>query len=321
MPIPFPPPPGARPRSGCRIARRTRGRKFERFAPVCAFFLPMLLIVLLVPGETVAQEPPYFVTSSAQMEDTGTLGVEMDPVFGTQRVGNDYLAGTMEFEYGATRWWTSEVDLDGQSTFGDSTIFTGWTWENRFRPIPGRHWINPVFAVEYQHLSGADKSQPEVVGFDSGADYSPPNAVLRPLEQQLETRLILSSDFRGWDVSENFISEKGLGGEDPEPWGFGYTAGVSRWLGRSSATRCLFCRQNFGVGAEFYGGLGTVNRLTLSQTSHYAAGILAWHLPSDVTLKFSPGFGLTGVSRRFLFRWGISYDLDHFGGSVRRWFR
>lgn len=49
-------------------------------------------------------------------------------MFGTQRLGNGYLAGTAEFEYGVKAWWTSEFYLDGQSTFGDSALFTGFRW-------------------------------------------------------------------------------------------------------------------------------------------------------------------------------------------------
>src|SRR2546425_7253727 len=43
------------------------------------------------------------------------------------------MATALEFEYGVTAWWTSELYLDGQSTRNESTFFTGYRWENRFR--------------------------------------------------------------------------------------------------------------------------------------------------------------------------------------------
>jgi hypothetical protein len=90
------------------------------------------------------QETPYFVTYSHHLEEPGNLEIEFNPVFGTQRLGNNYLAGTTEFEYRVEAWWTSEFYLDGQSTFGDGAVFTGFRWENRFRLLMHEHWINPV---------------------------------------------------------------------------------------------------------------------------------------------------------------------------------
>ena len=58
--------------------------------------------------------------------------------------GNRFIGSNVEFEFGATAWWTTEFYLDGQITQHDSTIFTGYRWENRFRPLMREHWINPV---------------------------------------------------------------------------------------------------------------------------------------------------------------------------------
>ena len=54
------------------------------------------------------------------------------------------MGSDVEFEYGVNAWWTTEFYLDGQATQNQSTIFTGFRWENRFRPWMGEHWINPV---------------------------------------------------------------------------------------------------------------------------------------------------------------------------------
>ena len=64
----------------------------------------------------------------------------------------------MEFEYGVTAWWTAEAYLQGQATANDSAVFTGFRFENRFRPLPREYWINPVFYVEYEDVNRADKS-------------------------------------------------------------------------------------------------------------------------------------------------------------------
>ena len=41
------------------------------------------------------------------------------------------------------------------------------------------HMINPVLYVEYESISGADKTLLEVVGHDGQADLSEPNAEAR----------------------------------------------------------------------------------------------------------------------------------------------
>jgi hypothetical protein len=275
---------------------------------------------LWAPSPAVAQETPYFVAYSHHLEEPGNLDIEFNPLFATQHGGNDFLAGTMEFEYGVKAWWTSELYLDGQSTFSDSTIFTGFRWENRFRPLMREHWINPLLYMEYENVNEADKTMNEVTGFDNQADDLPPNAVLRrEMDHEAELKLILSSDFKGWNLSENFITEKNLG---HDPWEFGYAVGVSRPLRLADTPRpCNFCRENFLAGAEFYGGLGTSWNLTTSGTSHYAAPIVGWQLPSGVTLRLSPGFGLNSNSHGFILRWGVSYELEGFGWRVRKLFQ
>src|SRR5262249_4783073 len=104
-----------------------------------------LAMILFAADMTArAQESPYIVTYDHYMEEPGSLDVEYFAVYGTQRAGNDFHGYWAEFEYGATAWWTTELYLDGQTTFGDSTIFTGYRWENRFRVLPHEHFINPV---------------------------------------------------------------------------------------------------------------------------------------------------------------------------------
>ena len=69
-----------------------------------------------------------------------------------------------------------------------------------------------------------------------------------------------------------------------------------------------------------YGGLGDRYSFGLHDTSHYLAPVVAWNLPSDWTLRLSPGFGLNDNSHRFLLRWGVSREFSGFGAAVGRLF-
>src|ERR1700758_5356591 len=132
-------------------------------------YRPYVLIcacVLWAVASSRAQENPYIVTYDHYLEEPGSLEIEYFSTFGTQRAGNDFLAYWTEFEYGATAWWTTEVYLDGQTTFNESTIFTGFRWENRIRILQREHFINPVLYMEYEQIRAADKILKEVEGHD-----------------------------------------------------------------------------------------------------------------------------------------------------------
>jgi hypothetical protein len=277
------------------------------------------LISFCLPSSSYAQESPYIVAYDHYLEEPGNLEIEYFSTFGTQRAGNDFHAFWMEFEYGATAWWTTEFYLDGQTTFKDSTIFTGFRWENRFRPLKREHFINPVLYVECEHKSGADKILKEGEGHDVEADFLTPNAEARKEHiNEVELKLILSSTFKGWNFTENTLAAKDLSNS---PWEFGYALGASRPLAlKASAKRCSFCRQNFIAGVEMYGGLGDRHSFGLHETSHYLAPVVAWNLPSDWTLRLSAGFGLNDNSHRFLLRWGLSREISGFGSMVSRLF-
>lgn len=267
-----------------------------------------------------AQESPYLVAYDHYLEEPGSLDVEYFSTFGTQRLGNDFHAFWGELEYGATAWWTTEFYLDGQSTFNDSTIFTGFRWENRFRPLKHEHFINPIFYIEYEHINGADKILKEIEGHDVESDFLAANGRARKEhKQEMELKLILSSTFRGWNFTVNPTAVKNLSNE---PWEFGYAMGASRPLAlKASGDRCNLCRENFSAGVEMYGGLGDRYSFGLRDTSHYIAPVLAWNLPSGWTFRVSQGFGLNDNSHRFLTRWGVSREFSGFGEMVSRMFK
>jgi hypothetical protein len=282
-------------------------------------FLFLLVLLSTAPCPR-AQENPYIVAYSHNLEEPGNLEVEYFSTYGTQHRGNDFHAFWAEFEYGATAWWTTEAYLSGQSTFNDSTLFTGFRWENRIRPLQHEHFINPVLYVEYENKSGADKILKEVEGHDVASDFSVPNALARKEHvHELEFKLILSSTYKGWNFTQNTIASKNLSNV---PWEFGYALGASRPLAmKASAQRCTFCREHFAAGLEMYGGLGDRHSFGLHDTSHYLAPAVAWNLPSGWTVRLSPSFGLNDNSHRFLLRWGVSREISGFGQMVSRMLR
>ena len=278
----------------------------------------LLACFLLIVPVCHAGDRPYFVTYDQTMEEPGNLEIEAKGLTASPQDGNAFLSGVTEFEYGARGWWTTEFYLDGQTTANESTLFTGFRWENRFRVLMHEHKINPVLYVEYEDLSGADKSLLEVVGFDSQHDALVPNwEANKEREHEIETRLILSSNLNGWNLSENFIAEKNLAGK---PWEFGYAVAVSRPLSLlASADECVFCRENFQAGVEAYGGLGTADNFTLHRTSQYVAPMISWQV-HDAVFKISPTFGLTDASYRAMLRFGVSYEISGFARMLRKAF-
>jgi hypothetical protein len=278
----------------------------------------LLLAGMVLPSwlESRAQEYPYFVTYSQEMEEPGNLDIEMFNAVGSPRGGNSFIGSDIELEYGLKGWWTTEFYLDGQATQNESTIFTGFRWENRFRPLSRERWINPVLYAEFEDTS-ADKTIREVVGHDGRDDFLVPNRLARMnKERELELKLILGSNVRGWNISENFIGEKNLAGD---PWEFGYAFAASRPLQQAaSAHECVFCAEKIQVGAELYGGLGDTDGFGLSHTSQYLGPTVNWNAPNGITVTFSPQFGLNGYSIPVLYRFSLSYEFQQFFSHFRR---
>jgi hypothetical protein len=268
---------------------------------------------LVVPRPALAQERPYFVTYDHYLEEPGNLEIAVATTTGVPKNGNAvYTAPWIELEYGVTGWWTAELYLEGVTTTRDGSGFTGWRWENRFRPLESEHVLNPVLYVEYESINEASRIQKEVVG-TGGLSFGPIADLRQTVAHELEGKLILSSTFGSWNLAENVIVEKNLSAA--EGFEYGYSVGVSRALGTlASGTSCRFCAENFVVGAEAYGGLGTSLERSLSDTRQFVAPVIGWHVSANTTLKASVGFGLTEASDRYLVRVGYSYELQTRGG-------
>ncbi|HEX7681486.1 MAG TPA: hypothetical protein VF713_25395, partial [Thermoanaerobaculia bacterium] len=140
--------------------------------------IPALALIASAPA--AAQENPYFITYTHHMEEPGNLEVALNPVRGVPKGGaRQFVASSLELEYGVNGWWTAELYLDSQKTSRESTLFTGYRLENRFRLLMKEHAVNPVLYVEYEDITGADKILKEVVGFDSFRDLLEPAEDLR----------------------------------------------------------------------------------------------------------------------------------------------
>ena len=252
------------------------------------------------------------------MEEPGNLEISNKNTAASPKFGNPFGSATVEFEFGTTAWWTTEFYLSGQTTGNDSTVFNGFRVENRFRPLLHEHWINPVLYVEYENLNEADRSILEVTGHDGVQDYIVPNRIQRPeIERALETKLILSSNVRGWNISENFIAEKDLNESDPAE--FGYAIGISRPLALAASPRaCTFCRENFAAGVEIYGGLGDTNGFGWRATSQYVGPIIAFSVPRGPTIALSPNVGLNDNSLGVLYRFSVTYEVQQIFGHLHR---
>lgn len=275
--------------------------------------LACLAAMLGLPHRAAAQEN-YFVTYTHHMEEPGNLEFATKSVIGFPHAGNSFLGNAVEMEYGVKTWWTSEFYLDSQTTANESSVFTGFRFENRFRPLLQEHWINPVLYTEFENINSADKALLEVVGHDGIEDFLGRNDRSEK-KREVELKLILSSNFKGWNVAENMIAEKNIAGD---PWEFGYAVAVSRPLSlAASPNACRFCRENFAMGAELYGGLGDRYSFGLHDTSHYLSPTMAFHMPNGPTFSVSPSAGLNSNSHGFLLRFGVAYEIDQIVSRLR----
>ena len=67
--------------------------------------------------------------------------------------------------------------------------------------------------------------------------------------------------------------------------------------------------------------MGDSRNFGLKQTAHYLAPAVSWQMGDNVTLRFSPAFGLTRNSAPVLIRFGYSYEIRGFRDKLGSWFR
>jgi len=256
-----------------------------------------LLFQTFVPAAAAQEGRPYFVTYDHHLEERGELEVSLSSTSGLPKDGDlRYHAPWLELEYGVSDRWTTEFYLEGTVIRHDGSAFTGWRWENRFRPLKGEHRLNPILYVEYESINEASRIQKEIVG-SGRLDFEPISELRAARAHELEAKLILSSTFGRWNVAENVTAEKNL--SEDEGLEFGYSVGISRAYKR------------FAAGVEAYGGMGSTLGFDAREQRHYLAPVLSWHIAPG-TLKVSVAAGLTSASDHALIR--VSYSLEFHPG-------
>jgi hypothetical protein len=278
-------------------------------------FWSSLLLICAVPSGH-ADDGPFLALYQPGMEEPGNLEIETKSVSAKPSGGNRFLGIATQFEYNVNAWWTTELTIGGQTMHHEGTRITGYEWENRFRLLRSDHWINPVLDLELENVAGNDEGLlDEVVGHDGSKE---PIAPLTNGHYEFEPELILDSHFKGWTIAERLTVEKNIW---HGPFGFGYAAGISRSLALGSKPdRCDFCTRNLQLGIEMDGGLGTNDDLGLRSTSQYIAPVVAWTLANDLTLRVSPGFGVTKASVPLRLQLSLSYEIDGFSHKVMNLF-
>jgi hypothetical protein len=255
----------------------------------------------------MAQQNPYFVTYDHHMEEHQNLELSTQSTIGFQKQDlPTYLGQLFELEYGVTPWWSSALYLEGASQHHDSTVFTGFRLENRFKLLSERK-INPILYFEYENINEASRIHKEIVGHAEPSDESLSDLRAETMSE-IEAKLILSSDLKNWSIAENFIVEKNL--TKDEGFEFGYALGVFRSLPLRSLS----------AGLELYGGLGSTEQFGFKDTAQYLAPLLVWNSGKNQAIKVSPGLGLTANSDRVLLRFGYTYEINGFGQKVARMF-
>ena len=278
-----------------------------------------IAVLVLAWQSSNAQEGTYFVTDHHHLHEAGNLGISNYSVLGAPKKGNQYLGSQIEVEYRLTKWWATEVQVDGQTTWNDSTIFTGYSWTNKFKLFPSNHWISSALVVSWEDGSTADKCVAEIEGYGAEEDFALPNSVTRKIhEHETELKLVLSRDYKGWNFSGNVMAAKDLAGE---PWEFGYSLGTSRPLSATDKDEhCVFCRRSISAGLEFYGGLGDAHAFGLQNTPQYLGPEMAWKLSEQLAVKAGPHFGLTPTSQHVLVHFGVVYDIPDFNKRMTELF-
>jgi hypothetical protein len=279
----------------------------ESDMPIVRYLLAALFLVV-VATPALAQDRAYFVTYDHYLEEPGSLEIAVASTTGFPKRGESkYTAPWMEIEYGIRGWWTTELYLEGVRTFHSGSGFTGWRWENRFRPMRGEHRLNPVLYVEYERVNEATRIQKEIVG-EGRLHFEPVAELRKNTANEIEAKLILSSTLHAWNIAENFVVEKNMSAS--EGYEFGYSVGLSRQLGSlASGAKFRLCAENFVAGVEVYGGLGSTEDFTVRGARHYVAPVLSWRLSDHATFKASVALGVTKPADHALVRVGYAYEF------------
>ena len=279
------------------------------------YFMVILLVffavVTVLPGSAIGGNAANFILYNHHTADEGEREIMLMNDFGQDFDGTRYVSQMVELELGITDRWTTEFMIEGQTTSGEGGYnFTGWRWENRYRPFEYGTFLNPVLYVEWEDLSEDTKYLMEVSGRTDAEEHEK----ARPRERIFETRLILGQDItERLDVAFNWINESDF---DTGVTAFGYAAGLNYKLTkRPNHVRHIEEEHGYHpeirFGVELFGGLGDSDKgITANSdiTAHYLGVNALYHMTQKVMVKFGGAVGLTNVSQD-LFRLAVGYEF------------
>jgi len=219
------------------------------------------------------------------VETVGNLGFDPDP----QRNGEQSY--TAELEYGLTRWWQTELELEFNRDPGPgrATYFNQITSENLFQFTErGEYWLDAGFFAEYgQVLTKGDPNE---------TTFGP----------------VLRKDFWGLSNSVNLFIEKDLGSHAAARPQF-----VWAWETRFEDLQVKFGhRLLIEPGFQIYGQPGAFGRFAAWRNQDNRGGPQLFGKIFDLgpgTLEWNGGFliGMTRAAPVLTPRWQLEYEIHY----------
>lgn len=241
----------------------------------------------------------------------------------------NYLSQMLELEYGLSS--VSAVEIMPEWWYEPSTgrgEFTRGRLEYRTRVFEEEKFINPMVYAEFEYLKKSTRFKMETSGWIV-SDEDSEEGVEPNYERILETRIILSKDFGGVNVTFNWINETDVhaGGT-----AFGYSIGVMYHPHGGSGCMCKTDMPDCGCahckgepvacpchmeghggimyGFEIIGALGDSSDFgfDLDRQEHYFQPIMGFSLGNHVMVHVAVAIGLSEASDN-LIRLAIGYEF------------
>lgn len=220
----------------------------------------------------------------AAFENVGDLG------FDHNRDKNGENSQTLEFEYGVTRWWQTELELEFNRDLGPGQrmMFNQITSENLFQFTErGEYWLDAGFFAEYGHAL--------LKGNPDGTTFGP----------------VLRKDFWGLSNTVNLFIAKDLGTHAAGRPSFEYA-----WETRLDMLQVDFGRSYVTPGFQIYGAPGEIGHFPSFNQQDTRGGPQLFGKLFDIgpgAINWNGGvlFGLTRAAPAVTLRWQAEYEF-HF---------
>lgn len=217
------------------------------------------------------------------LETVGDVGADAN----ADKSGQQSFTG--EVEYGVTKWWQTELELEFERPpgAGQANRFSQATSENLFQFTErGEYWLDAGFFAEYGYGTIAHSTNETTFG------------------------PVLRKDFWGLSNTVNLFLEKDLG-----RYASGRPQFLYAWETRVDAWTVTFGRR-FAIepGLQVYGAPGAVSSFANWHDQDNRAGPQLFGKVFDIgpgTLEWNAGvlLGLTAAIPRYTPRWQLEYEL------------